>query len=80
MLWKIRPFRLPGYFVILMMLYGKHALFCEKSFVCGCYQGMMIQICNLHLKENLLMFTVAEKVKLLFFVFVIKEKMNSGYY
>ena len=41
---------------------------------------MMIQICNLHLKENLLMFTVAEKVKLLFFVFVIKEKMNSGYY
>lgn len=61
-------------------MYGKHALFCEKSFVCGCYQGMMIQICNLHLKENLLMFTVAEKVKLLFFVFVIKEKMNSGYY
>jgi len=28
----------------------------------------------LHLKENLLMFTVAEKVKLLFSVFVIKEK------
>ena len=41
----------------------------------------MIQICNLHLKENLLMFTAAEKVKLLFSVFVIKEKkMNSGYY